>query len=124
MKNIIDMLLNLNDSKTPEKTPEEILKESCAASAVKYAGLEPADVTVDSAVFESDDTGSWCVVTLRDAGEKFSRCKMTFTAYVDVYTGEVAGFSGQADMTWLDRPSALDGASYANTENVLLEKAA
>ena len=114
MKNLIKR--NFNKTSAPEMTIDETIIQRCTAQALSYAGVGSWSVTVDSARLEDDGTGSYCVVTFRDASQLTTRCEMCWTAYVDVLTGEVVGFSGDGEKSWLDCPHDAVPAVSADSE--------
>ena len=99
MKKILDMFFT-GGRKFRGTTAADYMKERFISAAEDYAELASWDTVVDSAKFVDDSTGCWCVVSFHSVSGGDGMCGMSYIAYVDVDTGEVAGFSAESDVIW------------------------
>jgi hypothetical protein len=104
MKNIINILYNDRAWDNAERLARSAAeKEAAIAAVIEYSGLDPDGVVVDFARLSGDGEDRTCQVDFRYIRcDDVRRCGMSWTAYVDMTTGEVVGFAGSTERGAID----------------------
>jgi len=95
MKNIINMFINHKKAES-NVTAEEFIIKAAMEKAALYGGFESKNITVYKSVIADG------LIELEFCPSDDTRCEMVYECYVDIITGEVLGYMGQAQKNWLE----------------------
>jgi len=97
MHNIIKKLF-FGKNNESAKSAYELITEFAVKKAIAYSGISPKDVKV-----KNTEIADGCVEVDFEASST-TRCEMTYICYIDLQTGQVLGFMGEAQKSYLDYP--------------------